>query len=161
MVRMLIYRMCFQGYDIVNHTRTVGADYHALSYLSGHIFSAPYPRYRRLCPPFLSAHQKISRCFSFTANVSKGGPLLPSLVISERGFHFPNRRKAMKDRLCVHAALDVANGVDNGVEVITDLGMDTLTLLAVTVIVVPAFKFIKASPVSTLSMLFYFCFWCA
>lgn len=58
----------------------------------------------------------------------------------------------MKDRFRIYAAVDVANGV----EVINDLGMDTLTLLAVTVIIVPAFKIIKASPVSTLSIFFNF-----
>ncbi|CAI0448613.1 unnamed protein product [Linum tenue] len=37
--------------------------------------------------------------------------------------------------------------VAGAVEVINDLGLDTLTFLAVTVIVVPAFRFIKASPI--------------
>ncbi|XP_020682144.1 K(+) efflux antiporter 3, chloroplastic [Dendrobium catenatum] len=44
----------------------------------------------------------------------------------------------------IHAAIDVASAVD----VINDLGLDTLTFLAVTVMVVPAFKLIRASPVS-------------
>lgn len=49
----------------------------------------------------------------------------------------------------MRAALDVAAAVD----VINDLGLDTLTFLAVTVIVVPLFRRIKASPVR---MIFYF-----
>ncbi|KAI4367164.1 hypothetical protein MLD38_022932 [Melastoma candidum] len=46
-------------------------------------------------------------------------------------------------RLQVRAAIDVANAVD----VINDLGTDTLTFLAVTVVVVPTFKILKASPI--------------
>lgn len=44
----------------------------------------------------------------------------------------------------MNATLDVGGAV----EVINDLGLDTLTFLAVTVLVVPAFKIVKASPVS-------------
>ncbi|XP_020599791.1 K(+) efflux antiporter 3, chloroplastic isoform X2 [Phalaenopsis equestris] len=43
----------------------------------------------------------------------------------------------------IHAAIDVASAID----VINDLGFDTLTFLAVTVMVVPAFKLIRASPI--------------
>ncbi|PKA50886.1 K(+) efflux antiporter 3, chloroplastic [Apostasia shenzhenica] len=44
-------------------------------------------------------------------------------------------------RIC--AGIDVASAVD----VINDLGFDTLTFLVVTVVVVPAFRFIRASPI--------------
>ncbi|XP_059447121.1 K(+) efflux antiporter 3, chloroplastic isoform X2 [Corylus avellana] len=47
------------------------------------------------------------------------------------------------ERSRVYAALDVASAID----VINDLGLDTLTFLAVTVLVVPAFKIIRASPI--------------
>lgn len=43
----------------------------------------------------------------------------------------------------MNATLDVGGAV----EVINDLGLDTLTFLAVTVLVVPAFKIVKASPI--------------
>ncbi|KAG5526179.1 hypothetical protein RHGRI_032454 [Rhododendron griersonianum] len=146
MIPMLDSIGCFfgpKGYDIVTQTRTNRADSHALSYLSGHIFSTPYPHHRRLRPPLSSAHHKISRCFSYSAHVSKGRLSLSSFVFGERGFQFSSRGHAKKDRFRIYAAVDVANGVD----VINDLGMDTLTLLAVTVIIVPAFKIIKASPI--------------
>lgn len=42
-----------------------------------------------------------------------------------------------------YAGVDVASAVD----VINDLGFDTLTFLMVTVIIVPAFRVLKASPV--------------
>lgn len=44
-----------------------------------------------------------------------------------------------------YAGVDVASAVD----VINDLGFDTLTFLMVTVIIVPAFRVLKASPVLT------------
>ena len=46
-----------------------------------------------------------------------------------------------RSRIC--AAVDVASAID----VINDLGLDTLTFLGVTVVVVPVFKIIRASPV--------------
>lgn len=55
-----------------------------------------------------------------------------------------SHKQAHPGRFRIYAALDVATAV----EVINDLGFDTLTFLAVTVMVVPAFKIIRASPVS-------------
>lgn len=53
-------------------------------------------------------------------------------------------RKSLRQRFQIKAQLEVATAI----EVINDLGFDTLTFLAVTVLVVPAFRSIKASPVS-------------
>ena len=59
-----------------------------------------------------------------------------------RSFHL-NKFRQRKFR--VHSStLEVATAID----VINDLGLDTLTFLMVTVIVVPAFRLLKASPVS-------------
>ncbi|MQL75211.1 hypothetical protein Taro_007581 [Colocasia esculenta] len=57
--------------------------------------------------------------------------------------HVYHYRKHRWERFQIHAELDVANAID----VINDLGFDTLTFLAVTVLVVPAFRFLKASPI--------------
>lgn len=67
-----------------------------------------------------------------------------------RGSYVYNHRKTCWQRFQAHAVLDVASAI----EVINDLGFDTLTFLAVTVLVVPAFKIIKASPVSLCCYLF-------
>ncbi|CAI9104167.1 OLC1v1002792C1 [Oldenlandia corymbosa var. corymbosa] len=56
---------------------------------------------------------------------------------------FFHHRHTKKGRFCLSAVVDVSSAVD----VINDLGSDTLTLLAVIVLVVPAFKTIKASPI--------------
>lgn len=52
-----------------------------------------------------------------------------------------------REKFRTYADLDVASAVD----VINDLGFDTLTFLVVTVMVVPAFRILKASPVSNFS----------
>ncbi|XP_028083336.1 K(+) efflux antiporter 3, chloroplastic-like isoform X2 [Camellia sinensis] len=145
-ISMLDSIACFydpKGYDIINQTSTIRANSHVFSNLSRQFFSVPYTYNRRVGLPLFSMYQWTSHCFSFTANASNYRPLLSSLISGERGFHFSNHRRDRKERFCIHAALDVASAV----EVINDLGLDTLTLLAVTVIVVPAFKTIKASPI--------------
>ena len=65
------------------------------------------------------------------------------MVFGLRG-HLHSSRKSLWKRFQTYAELDVASAVD----VINDLGFDTLTFLVVTVMVVPAFKLLKASPVS-------------
>uniref|UniRef100_A0A2P2LF16 Cation/H+ exchanger transmembrane domain-containing protein n=1 Tax=Rhizophora mucronata TaxID=61149 RepID=A0A2P2LF16_RHIMU len=60
-----------------------------------------------------------------------------------RGFRLFKRRLGHRERSRIHATVDVASALD----VINDLGMDTLTFLVVTVVVVPVFKIIRASPI--------------
>jgi hypothetical protein len=54
------------------------------------------------------------------------------------------RRGAAGFRVRAGVGVEIASAV----EVINDLGFDTLTFLGVTVLVVPAFRVVKASPVS-------------
>lgn len=56
---------------------------------------------------------------------------------------FSKSRPIGTKRFRLHVVADVASAAD----VINDLGMDTLTFLAVTVLIVPAFKALKASPI--------------
>ncbi|KAL2924441.1 K(+) efflux antiporter 3 chloroplastic [Bienertia sinuspersici] len=62
---------------------------------------------------------------------------------SHRKLTFSSSRSGDRKRFQLHAVVDVASAVD----VINDLGLDTLTFLAVTVIIVPAFRTLKASPI--------------
>ncbi|RVX10166.1 K(+) efflux antiporter 3, chloroplastic [Vitis vinifera] len=91
----------------------------------------------------LTSCSRISHFSLTSGNISKGTPLLTSSVSGWRGFYFSYHRKAHWERSRIYSSLDVANGV----EVINDLGLDTLTFLAVTVMVIPAFKIIRASPI--------------
>lgn len=72
-----------------------------------------------------------------------GATTLTFKVVGQNGYNWSNRRPKQRERLRTRAALDVAAAVD----VINDLGLDTLTFLAVTVVVVPLFRKVKASPV--------------
>ncbi|KAH9300560.1 hypothetical protein KI387_012143, partial [Taxus chinensis] len=56
---------------------------------------------------------------------------------------FKNNKHSKRGKHRINAELEFANAVD----VINDLGLDTMTFFAVTVLVVPAFKVIKASPI--------------
>lgn len=66
-----------------------------------------------------------------------------SASFSHRKLSFSGFRSGDSKRFQLHAVVDIATAVD----VINDLGMDTLTFLVVTVIIVPAFRTLKASPV--------------
>nr|GMD07230.1 K(+) efflux antiporter 3, chloroplastic [Ipomoea batatas] len=94
-----------------------------------------YNRVQHLSP--LSVYQKTSH--SFIAN--DGCKTTPTFN-GKRFFFFKNV-PSQRYRYQTYASVDVATAVD----VINDLGMDTLTFLAVTVLVVPAFRTIKASPI--------------
>ncbi|KAK9134180.1 hypothetical protein Syun_013510 [Stephania yunnanensis] len=96
-----------------------------------------------LCLPF-SHRQKVGS-LSYTPNHSKNSGLRGADLLTSSVFSWLRRRnskRARRARFQMCAALDVAGAVD----VINDLGSDTLTFLVVTVLVVPAFKMLKASP---------------
>ncbi|KAK6136444.1 hypothetical protein DH2020_029800 [Rehmannia glutinosa] len=82
----------------------------------------------------------------------KGTALSPYYVTGGKGFDLLNCRNVKQVRFRIHASLDVASAT---VDVINDLGMDTLTFLAVTVLVVPGFKRIKASPCAQILGFFF------
>ncbi|XP_073123062.1 K(+) efflux antiporter 3, chloroplastic [Henckelia pumila] len=94
--------------------------------------------------PLFSIHHRINYNLLYKKhNVFKITPVSLFSVGCGEGFCFPIYRHIKKVKFRIHSSLDVANAVD----VINDLGLDTLTFLAVTVLVVPAFKKIKASPI--------------
>ncbi|TQD77709.1 hypothetical protein C1H46_036770 [Malus baccata] len=113
----------------------------SISRFSGCSF-VPYSSNQQVHPLSYATNYK-TRHPPFVARNFLGNPLLASSVCGWRGLYFSNHQPVLSKRLRIHAGLDVASAVD----VISDLGFDTLTFLAVTVIIVPAFKIIKASPI--------------
>ncbi|KAF9675746.1 hypothetical protein SADUNF_Sadunf09G0064900 [Salix dunnii] len=82
--------------------------------------------------------------FSFVSgNIYEGKSLLTSRLSGSRGMYMSRHRLGQWERSRICAAVDVASAID----VINDLGLDTLTFLGVTVVVVPVFKIIRASPI--------------
>ncbi|KAK9110808.1 hypothetical protein Sjap_018868 [Stephania japonica] len=83
---------------------------------------------------------------SYTPNHSKNSGLRGTDLLRSSVFSWLRRcncKRACRARFQMYTELDVAGAVD----VINDLGSDTLTFLVVTVLVVPAFKILKASPI--------------
>ncbi|CAL0331455.1 unnamed protein product [Lupinus luteus] len=76
-------------------------------------------------------------------NLFKSTPLIVPSFSNWKGFSFSKDKPLRWERLLTNVAYDIAGAV----EVINDLGSDTLTFLAVTVIIVPTFKLLKASPI--------------
>ncbi|KDP35932.1 hypothetical protein JCGZ_09904 [Jatropha curcas] len=86
---------------------------------------------------------RTSHCSVLLENEPEGRPFLTSPLPGWRGFYLPKHRLGRLERSRTSASGDVASAID----VINDLGLDTLTFLAVTVVVVPMFKIIRASPI--------------
>ncbi|XVF00685.1 hypothetical protein REPUB_Repub04eG0022500 [Reevesia pubescens] len=117
-----------KGYDFVKR-KSLGGAYYQANVL---FHSRP-----------LSGKVRLNNCTLVSKHIFGGTPSLPSSPSNLRGLNFSNDRLVHWRRSRIYAAVDVASAV----EVINDLGMDTLTFLAVTVMVVPAFKIIRASPI--------------
>lgn len=101
-----------------------------------HSLYAPYMYNHRIAAGSYILHPR--KGSSFVGNTCQVRHMLNRSVYSW------NRIKQMDVyKFRIRSGLDVSSAVD----VINDLGMDTLTFLAVTVIIVPAFKVIKASPI--------------
>lgn len=127
-----------QGYEPI----TLKACSHA-SRFSRHFFTVSCTYQRLVCGPAFSTLHKKNHFPSSSSNVLQDTSSLASSSFGGREYYF-NHKQAQNKKLHICAALDVASAID----VINDLGLDTLTFLMVTVMIVPAFKIIKASPVS-------------
>ncbi|KAK6156698.1 hypothetical protein DH2020_010946 [Rehmannia glutinosa] len=133
-----------KGYDVIFQT----SSFRTISY-------APRPSRHYLNVSPACSHLVHVRSLSMLPSINchfthgkrscfKGTPLSPYYVTGGKGSGLLNCRNVKQVRFRIHASLDVASAT---VDVINDLGMDTLTFLAVTVLVVPGFKRIKASPI--------------
>ncbi|XP_047315167.1 K(+) efflux antiporter 3, chloroplastic [Impatiens glandulifera] len=79
----------------------------------------------------------------FTSITNASNSRLFPLSTTGRGMMYSNHGFVRRHSYKTRATLDVASAID----VINDLGLDTLTFLVVTVMVVPAFTRIKSSPI--------------
>lgn len=125
-----------QGHDLISIKPSIVRSKHYR-----HIYNVPNRCNKLLLytPAAFSTCRSIQHSCHLAAKLTYTTPLLTSSFLGGRRF----RMNA--------AGLDVGGAV----EVINDLGLDTLTFLAVTVLVVPAFKIVKASPVSLYFILSY------
>ncbi|CAJ1936190.1 unnamed protein product [Sphenostylis stenocarpa] len=136
MLESLAWCQSFKGYDL---TKQKSPGYsHSISRVYRNSIFMLYALNKKV--PLLphGASQGIFHGSSVSENFFKKSPLNVPLSSGWKGLYRPRW-----ERLQTNVAYDVAGAV----EVINDLGLDTLTFLAVTVIIVPTFKSLKASPV--------------
>ncbi|KAG7022518.1 K(+) efflux antiporter 3, chloroplastic, partial [Cucurbita argyrosperma subsp. argyrosperma] len=132
-----------QIFSVVKQKNPLRAYSHTVHQHCGSSFNLHYSRSKKVTVP-----SSIINCwrndYSFVPIQSHNNATTLNIKLDGRnGYNWYNHRHKPRQRSRMHAAIDVAAAVD----VINDLGLDTLTFLAVTVIVVPLFRRIKASPI--------------
>lgn len=138
-----------QIYSAVKQKNPLRAYSHTVHQLCGPSFNLQYSHSKKVAFPSCTLNCWRNDYSLVPVLFHNGATTLTFKVVEQNGYNWSNHRPKQRERLRMRAALDVAAAVD----VINDLGLDTLTFLAVTVIVVPLFRRIKASPVR---MIFYF-----
>ncbi|KAI3509445.1 hypothetical protein L1887_24716 [Cichorium endivia] len=128
----------------MGHDRIIQPTVAKSSHRSPHIYNGSNRYYKLLYTPAFSTCRRIQYCCHTSSKLPDTAPLLTSSFRGGIQSHLSIRRPSERGgKFRMNASLDVGGAV----EVINDLGLDTLTFLAVTVLVVPAFKIVKASPI--------------
>ncbi|XP_047157990.1 K(+) efflux antiporter 3, chloroplastic isoform X1 [Vigna umbellata] len=136
MLESLAWCQSFKGYDLTKQ-KSPGCS-HAISRVYRNSIFMLYSVNKKVPVLPHGASHWIFHGSSVSENFFKKPPLYAPLSSGWKGLYRPRW-----ERLQTNVAYDVAGAVD----VINDLGLDTLTFLAVTVIIVPMFKSLKASPI--------------
>lgn len=126
---------------MLKHGNVVVAFSTPISCGCGHLDSYSYSQQVHV-PPYALKY-RIGRRSFVSGDTCEYISLLTSSRLGQRQLRHNNYRLGRSGRARIRATIDVASAVD----VINDLGLDTLTFLAVTVAVVPTFKLLKASPI--------------
>ncbi|CAI0448615.1 unnamed protein product [Linum tenue] len=130
-----------KGHELPQHTSSFGGYCYGVSSFHGYFCGTRSSRKQARHVKFNAVRCRISN-YSFTSSTrALESKALFTSSVPIRGGLYLFKHKLNHTR--ISSNIEVAGAV----EVINDLGLDTLTFLAVTVIVVPAFRFIKASPI--------------
>ncbi|KAI3675374.1 hypothetical protein L1987_84964 [Smallanthus sonchifolius] len=138
------------GHDLIIQQSIARSNLHS-PYLSRHRHD------KLLYTSEFSTCRKIQYCCHTSAELPNTASVLTSSFLGGRRFYILRNHRQFRrgGRFHMNATVDVDSAptsdrkkfVGGAVEVINDLGLDTLTFLAVTVLVVPAFKIVRASPI--------------
>ncbi|KAL2925999.1 K(+) efflux antiporter 3 chloroplastic [Bienertia sinuspersici] len=142
MADSLVFPHCFKRSEVAYKNllnKTSVLEISSLRRFSLHTFSS---RDRLVRLPSYSILPRLQEA-NVTNNVREKLSTSVPAYFSHRKLTFSSSRSGDRKGFQLHAVVDVASAVD----VINDLGLDTLTFLAVTVIIVPAFRTLKASPI--------------
>ncbi|KAK4254123.1 hypothetical protein QN277_009548 [Acacia crassicarpa] len=143
MTESLAYCQSFKGYDSTKQKSPSRTHNHVISPICRNYVFMIYSDNKPWLP--LSS-RRINHRISHRISVTESFENTTSFASSFsgwRGFYFSKYRPVHWEGLRTNVTYDVAGAN----EVINDLGLDTLTFLAVTVLIVPTFKLIKASPI--------------
>ncbi|MED6134053.1 K(+) efflux antiporter 3, chloroplastic [Stylosanthes scabra] len=141
MLESLAYCQTFKGYDLTKQ-KSPGCS-HGLSRICRSSVFMFYSFRKQVAPqPRFASHGIVNRN-SFSEGFFSSKPLPVPLFLGSKGLYSSKYSPSRWERLQTNVAYDVAGAV----EVINDLGLDTLTFLAVTVLIVPTLKSIKTSPI--------------
>jgi hypothetical protein len=132
-----------QGHNIRNKSSPIRACSRHISHFHVHSFNARFFTKQPTRMPSCGLNYWTSQFSFVSGNIFEGKSLLTSRLCGSRGMYMSRQRLGRWERSRLCAAVDVGSAID----VINDLGLDTLTFLGVTVVVVPVFKTIRASPV--------------
>ncbi|XP_031390985.1 K(+) efflux antiporter 3, chloroplastic isoform X1 [Punica granatum] len=144
MIESIICHQAPKGYDITKHGNAFMAYSRPMSCHCGRALNIVCTYHLRARVPLSSiANYRTIHGPSASAHRCRQTQLLTSFGFGQRGLYHTSHGPSPAQRSRVRASLDVATAVD----VINDLGLDTLTFLAVTVMVVPTFRILKASPI--------------
>ncbi|XP_027347537.1 K(+) efflux antiporter 3, chloroplastic isoform X3 [Abrus precatorius] len=141
MLESLACCQSFKGYDL---TKQKSPGYsHAISRFCRSSIFMLYSVNKQVSPLSDGAVRGRFHRTSVSEHLFKRGPLNVPSFSGWKGIYFSKYRSLQWERLQTNVAYDVAGAV----EVINDLGLDTLTFLGVTVLIVPTFKLLRASPI--------------
>ncbi|RAL49434.1 hypothetical protein DM860_012867 [Cuscuta australis] len=136
MLDLVAYSHGPKGYVVVTQTSAIPARFHG-------------PRFCRHYSKAVFCHNGLHHLSSLSVYCKTHKSHITSdayksrHIFNGKRYYFFKHVPSQRYRFQMCSSLDVASAVD----VINDLGMDTLTFLAVTVLVVPAFKIMRASPI--------------
>ncbi|XP_073267440.1 K(+) efflux antiporter 3, chloroplastic isoform X2 [Populus alba] len=132
-----------KGHNIRNKSSPIRACSRHISHFHVHSFNARFFTKKPTRMPSCGLNYWTSHFSFVSGNIFEGKSLLTSRLCGSRGMYMSRHRLGRWERSRLCAAVDVGSAID----VINDLGLDTLTFLGVTVVVVPVFKTIRASPI--------------
>lgn len=138
----VVFSQGFRGSEVSYRTSLRRVSNHEILCLHRHYLYVSSSKHRlvhmssyRICP-------KLDKAYVSRSNGEKSSTLVPT-VSNHKELFFSSSRAFGRKRFQFRAVVDVASAAD----VINDLGLDSLTFLAVTVLIVPAFRALKASPI--------------
>ncbi|XP_057515397.1 K(+) efflux antiporter 3, chloroplastic isoform X1 [Amaranthus tricolor] len=142
MADSLVFTHCFKGSEVTYRKGFNRTSYFEISNIRRCSFCLSHSRDRLAHQPSYSFYLRLRESY-IRRGVWKKLGTADLECIGRKKLFFSSSGAADRKKFQLHAVVDVATGVD----VINDLGLDTLTFLGVTVLIVPALRALKASPI--------------